>query len=139
MDKNLIESEIVIGAPIETVWDVITKPEHISKWFAPTTIDRLQVGGKGVVTAHGENPLEIIKFDKPHTFSYQWTPPDSEGGVSVVEFTLSKDGAVTKLRVTESTDRLDEKVRAGFAAGHNQGWSGFFAKLPAYVATVVSQ
>ncbi len=139
MSKNSIESEIVINAPIEVVWDVITKPEHISKWFAPTTLD-LRVGGKGIVTAHGESPLEIVKIEKPHIFSYQWTPPDSDGNISLVEFTLSEHHAETRLRVTESVDRsMDEKTRDPFISMHNTGWTKFFGNLPAYVARVMSE
>ena len=134
--NNNIESEIKINAPIEVVWEVITNPEHISKWFAPTELDA-RLGGKGVVTAHGKTAIEVVKFDKPHVFSYEWSAPDSMGTVSVVEFTLTKEGVGTLLRVTESTDRFkDEKVKSSFAKGHNQGWSGFLPKLASYAQTI---
>lgn len=139
MSKTGIESEIQIDAPIDVVWDVITKSEHIGKWFAPTKLDA-RLGGRGIVTAHGDTEIEVVKFDKPHTFAYEWAPADSEGNISLVEFTLIEEGAGTKLRVTESTDRFtDEKLKAEFTAGHNGGWAAFIPKLAAYAPTVAAQ
>ena len=47
MQKDRIEQEIVIAAPIERVWAVLTEPAHVGRWFGqggPAEID-LRPGG----------------------------------------------------------------------------------------------
>ena len=52
-DKTQLVAEIFIKAPIEKVWDVWTKPEHIvhwnnisDEWHTPGAENDLRVGGK---------------------------------------------------------------------------------------------
>lgn len=48
-----------LNAPIELVWEVWTKPEHIAQWWGPTgftnTITKMDMvaGGEWVLTMHG--------------------------------------------------------------------------------------
>ncbi len=49
----------LLDAPLETVWEVWTKPEHIKQWWGPNgftnTIQIMQVetGGEWIFTMHG--------------------------------------------------------------------------------------
>jgi uncharacterized protein YndB with AHSA1/START domain len=77
-DRELLLSRI-IKAPVELVWEVWTKPEHIANWWGPdgftNTISKMEVkpGGKWNLVMHGpdgtdyENESifrEIIPFKK---------------------------------------------------------------------------
>ena len=111
MKPDRIEREIVIAAPIERVWDVVTKPEHVGVWFGqgqPAEID-LRPGGTMVLDhgVHGVFPTRIVTVDEPHRFSYRWASgfpgqPATEDNSTLVEFTLAADGDKTRLVVVET-------------------------------------
>ena len=68
MTPDRIEREILIAAPVERVWEVLTEPEHIAVWFGPGTpsVD-LRPGGF-MVLEHGEYgsfPTRMEKVDPP--------------------------------------------------------------------------
>ena len=49
MVPQRIEREIVIHAPVEVVWSVVTEPEHISAWFSDSADLDLRPGGRAVL------------------------------------------------------------------------------------------
>jgi uncharacterized protein YndB with AHSA1/START domain len=52
-------TSVLLNAPVEIVWQVWTKPEHIKHWWGPdgfsNTIEKMQVepGGEWIFTMHG--------------------------------------------------------------------------------------
>ena len=98
-------------APIELVFDVLTKPEHVRHWFAPfedtvtvCSID-LRVGGKyhivfvtkdGVECSFRGTYLEILRPTRiVDTWLFEgW--PDAE---AVETLDLQDDGGVTKVKM----------------------------------------
>ncbi|MFE7134344.1 SRPBCC family protein [Streptomyces sp. NPDC057638] len=109
-DRDRIEQDIFIAAPVERVWAVLTEPEHVGNWFGqgePTPVD-LRPGGT-MLLDHGEEgrfPASIVEVEEPRRFSYRWataypgeepTPENS----TLVEFTLTPEGEGTRLRVLE--------------------------------------
>jgi len=52
-------TSILLDAPVEVVWEVWTKPEHIKHWWGPNgftnTIEKMQVeaGGEWIFIMHG--------------------------------------------------------------------------------------
>ena len=103
-----IEREILIEAPVETVWRTITEPDQIILWFA----DRVELVAEP--GAHGSmhfgdqgGPVVVEIVDPPTRFSFRWNHPADEepvaGNSMLVEFTLTPLGDErTRLRVTES-------------------------------------
>ena len=111
MTHDRIEREILIKAPVERVWSILTEGENIGRWFGsgrPTEID-LRPGGI-MVLDHGEHgvfPTRIVKIDPPHYFSYRWASAfpgqeATESNSTLVEFTLVPDADQTRLRLVES-------------------------------------
>lgn len=144
MVPEQIEQEVIIDAPLERVWAIITEAEHIRQWFAfdGAEID-LRPGGTLVMRwqEHGTFPARIEAVEPPRRFSYRWAhvsgDEPSEGNSTLVEFTLSPAGAGTRLRVVESGFRdlhLTEAEQAGWVADNVQGWAGGLAALQEYVA-----
>ncbi len=79
-------------APIDVMWDMWTKPEHVSKWLPPTGFNMkyiradIRPGGKtfysmtaenGSQTMHGR--AEYRKLEKPHTLVYTQEFCDESG------------------------------------------------------------
>ena len=145
MVPQRIEREILIDAPVEVVWAVVTEPDHISGWFSDSAELDLRPGGKAVLRwdDYGAVHGRIERVEPPHFFSFRWVVPRDPGAAltddnsTLVEFSLSAEGDATRLRVVESGFRDlagpdDEKQR--HVDSHRRGWEQELGELDAYVA-----
>ena len=148
--QDRIEREISIAAPVERVWDVLTRPEHIGRWFgedlggggAPADVDLRPGGAFEIDHGYGVYPSRIVSVEPPRYFSYRWATafPGAEAtqdNSTLVEFTLTADGDGTRLRVVESGFAAlaipeDRIPYAGYES-HAQGWVDVTAGLATYV------
>jgi uncharacterized protein YndB with AHSA1/START domain len=78
-------------APIEEVWDALTDPERISRWFLPISGD-YRLGGR--YQLEGNAGGEIIACERPNRFRVTWVygVPASEADVSELEVRLAAAG-----------------------------------------------
>lgn len=144
-NRNRIEREISIAAPVERVWAVLTEPEHVGSWFGqgePTPVD-LRPGGIMHLDhgEYGQFPTTIVKVDPPHCFAYRWAaayPGEVavEGNSTLVEFTLTPEGDGTRLRVVETGFEEivipEERIATGGYESHSEGWSGQVENIKQY-------
>jgi uncharacterized protein YndB with AHSA1/START domain len=81
MEKNTKDRELfltrTLDAPVDLVWEVWTKPEHIAKWWGPNgftntiTVMDMKPGGQWNLTMHGPDGTDyknesIFKEVIPH-------------------------------------------------------------------------
>ncbi|MFJ8260909.1 SRPBCC domain-containing protein [Rummeliibacillus sp. NPDC094406] len=52
MIKDSIKREIVVNAPLKQVWDALTKPEHLNRWYTKNAEIEFRIGGRGYMN-HG--------------------------------------------------------------------------------------
>ena len=104
-----IERDVVIEAPIERVWALITESEHFGTWFADSTAEiDLRPGGAIEMSweEHGTVRARVERVEPPRLFSYRWAnavdAEPVEGHSTLVEFTLAAEGDATRVRVVES-------------------------------------
>ncbi|WP_411748289.1 SRPBCC domain-containing protein [Psychrobacillus psychrotolerans] len=45
--KDSIKREIIVNAPLKQVWDALTKPEHLNRWYTKNAVIDFRIGGKG--------------------------------------------------------------------------------------------
>jgi uncharacterized protein YndB with AHSA1/START domain len=143
-----IEREVVIDAPVDRVWELVTEAEHLGRWFgdAGAEID-LRPGGAIELrwTEHAARG-RIEAVEPPRLFAFRWAPFEDPGGVqptdgnsTLVEFTLSADGDVTRLRVVESGFEAlatsDEQRRRNLES-NTDGWRQELAELQDYATRV---
>ena len=148
MTPDAIEKEIMIDAPVETVYRVITEPGQISQWFSDTAELEPVPGGEGTLTFEDRATsqrmtvrLVVKAAEPPHRFAFRWDHPEDErpheGNSLLVEFTLTAEGAGTRLRVTESgfaaLQRSGQDM-TGYYEAHAKGWDAHLASLQGYVA-----
>ncbi|MEH7388228.1 SRPBCC domain-containing protein [Bacillus sp. JJ1521] len=50
--KDSVKREIVVNAPLKHVWDALTKPEHLNRWYTKNAEIEFRVGGRGFMN-HG--------------------------------------------------------------------------------------
>ena len=148
MTAATIERVILIDAPIDIVWDVVTNPKHIVQWFADEAVLDLRPGGAGTLnfTEHNHvSPLRVETVDPPNLFSYRWSQPDGEEPTPensmLVEFILSEADGVTTLRLIESgfaKNNWSEEKNRDYYDDHSNGWDYFTPRLASYAAAGVS-
>jgi uncharacterized protein YndB with AHSA1/START domain len=137
-----IEREIVIDAPVEVVWSVVTEPEHISGWFSDSADLALMPGGRAVLRwndggiFHGR----VERVEPPHFFSFRWAVEPGrdvdEGNSTLVEFSLQAEQGSTRLTVVETgfqdlAGPEDDKQR--HFDSHSRGWEVELGELREYV------
>jgi uncharacterized protein YndB with AHSA1/START domain len=145
-----IERAVLIAAPVERVWELVTNPEHVGRWFADAGAElELRPGGtlslswSDFGTFHGR----VEAVEPPHRVAYRWlsakdsraepTPANS----TLIEFTLAAEGDGTRVAVVESGfDGLDVDAdeRAAALASHTRGWKDELGELVDYARGVAA-
>ncbi len=75
MEAVMIERSIVVKADRERVWQAITTPEHIAKWFEPIRFERLAVGESLTFGWGGEGSIALVEPMDRFGFRWQIAPP----------------------------------------------------------------
>jgi uncharacterized protein YndB with AHSA1/START domain len=143
MVPERLEREILIEAPLDVVWSVITEPQHMSGWFGDSADVDLRPGGR-LVLRWDENDStvqgRVERVEPPRLFSFRWIRNAGtdvrEEDSTLVEFSLSVEGDATRLTVVESGFRQlsgpdDEKQKD--ADSHRDGWKLELDELREYV------
>ena len=146
MVPEQIERDIVIDAPPERVWAVLTEPEHVAVWFSQSVEGDLRPGAGSTLTwkEHGSFPIVVERSEPPSFFSYRWAArsPGAEpaaGNSTLVEFTLVPEGAGTRLRVVESGFGSLDAEQEEYVRDNTEGWKGALSSLQEYVAETLAR
>ena len=144
MVPDRIEREIFIDAPLETVWAIVTEPEHVGAWFSDSAEIELRPGGDTTLTweEYGSVRARVEKVEPPTSFSFRWARPvgaePRTGNSTLVELSLSAEGEGTRLRVVESGFReleRSEEEKAKYAGENERGWEHELGELREYAST----
>ena len=118
---DTIEREIVIAAPPERVYEIVTQPEHMGVWFGDAGAERDGDTIKMRWAEHGEAELRVVEEQPPTKFAYRWDANDAGIGDTLVEFTLTPEGDGTRVKVVESGwTKLHDHARAPERAARGQ-------------------
>lgn len=137
-----IEREIEIAASPETVWRVVSEPEHLAAWFSDEAEVEALPGKEGLLVWHGHESARLVveRVEPPRLFSFRWVRRSDEepapGNSTLVEFSLSPCPAGTRLRVVESGFRAlrwPPAEVASYLSENSAGWSRELEELRAYV------
>jgi len=139
--KDTIVRAVEIEAPLEFVWECITRPEHLVRWFGDRAEIDLRVGGAilfgwGDVTTRGE----IVTLDPPREFTFHWennvdVPDLDQPPVTLVTYQLEASENGTRLTVIESGfAALRDDAYAQAYPQNESGWRVEIEELVAYIA-----
>jgi uncharacterized protein YndB with AHSA1/START domain len=70
---------------LDDLWDVVTNPERIPRWFLPVSGD-LRAGGR--FQLQGNASGEVIACDAPRRFRVTWVPMDTGRPADVSELSM---------------------------------------------------
>lgn len=149
MDHDHVERSVEIAASRERVWEILTTPAHIGRWFGdgtPAAVDLRPGGVMELEPGKGERYLtRVVAVDPPSYLAYRWASafPNvlaDETNSTLVEFRLTAVGSRTRLTVCESGFSGVEVPtgREPFAshASHSRGWAEVMGNLAAYAENV---
>ncbi len=90
---------VEIDGPREAVWDALTKPEQLNRYFTSNATEEATVGGVWVDWGGGEGALRILELAPGKTFSLGW---EIDGSPTVVTWTLEDSAGKTRLTLAHS-------------------------------------
>jgi uncharacterized protein YndB with AHSA1/START domain len=110
-------------APIEDVWDALTNPERIGRWFLPISGD-YRLGG--TFQFEGNAGGEILECDRPNRLKVTWVYGEPQpDGMSEVEVRLSPVGAEATRLEFDHTATVPEEFWDQYGPGAvGVGWDG---------------
>ncbi len=141
---------VVVDAAIETVFDVVSRPEHVARWW-PDRADYEPVAGAAGTIAFGPTgddvveTLTVVETTPPTRFAFRWKHPAGVAATPanslLVVFELTPVGdRRTRLTMTESgyehVDAGPAPSGDGLRERHEAGWAHFLPRLVAYAPTV---
>ncbi|HEX2560740.1 SRPBCC family protein [Phenylobacterium sp.] len=94
--------------PLAKVWAAVTDAERLSAWFTPTTIERLEVGGRMEIyfpLLKQDSTATIVTLEPMRAFAWAWHEADYD---TLVRFDLAPDGDGCRLTLTHSGLRPED-------------------------------
>jgi uncharacterized protein YndB with AHSA1/START domain len=118
-------------AAIEDVWDAMTDPERIKRWFFPVGGD-LRAGGK--FQLEGNAGGDILQCEPPQRLRLTFGGP-----MSLVELRLAADGDQRTRLELEHTVPIEMAQSGAGALYVGPGWDGAFLALTLFLQGVVAE
>jgi uncharacterized protein YndB with AHSA1/START domain len=143
-NEDRIERVITLPQPPERVWQALTEPAQLARWFGHRAEVDLRVGGD-IFFGWGSGEIaraRIEVIDPPRCFAFRWRPYKSDpelpietgGPTTLVEFSLEQIPQGTRLTLVESGFAvLPAEIYAKSLADNQQGWTEELANLAAYI------
>ncbi len=110
-------------APIDDVWDALTNPERIGRWFLPIS-GEYRLGGR--FQFEGNAGGEILACERPHWLRVSWGFGEMDGvDGSEIELRLTPAGDESTIFELKHTAVVPDEMWAQFGPGAvGVGWEG---------------
>ena len=113
-DARTVRLSRTYDAPIDDVWDALTNPERIGRWFLPISGD-YRVGGR--YQFEGNAGGTILSCERPERLRATWEFGDPSGPPSEVEVRLTPAGEGTTTLVLEHKAVVPDEMWDQFGPG----------------------
>jgi len=126
------ENQLTINAPIQEVWDALTKGELLRRWFGNDAKD-VAPDGRFFVSWHEHGAIDspVTVFEPLKHLQFADMMPGSPVPFAT-DFYLEAKGGVTLLRIVASGFGMDSKWDSEFDA-MTKGWGYFILNLRFYL------
>jgi uncharacterized protein YndB with AHSA1/START domain len=133
--QDTIERQMTFELPREVVWEAITDPDQLGRWFGTHAELDLRPGGEGVFTWEEldvSTRVTVEAVEPPARFAYRWKPSGAgDGGpTTLVEFRLEEIAGGTRLTLVESGFA---QLAASSRQGNEFGWDAELGELRAFL------
>ena len=121
-EAHLVRFERTYDAAVDDVWDAVTNPERITRWFLPISGD-LRLGGS--YQFEGNAGGTILACERPNRLQVTWVFGAPTADPSILELRLAAvDGDTTRLEL-EHTAIVPEEFWTAYGPGAvGVGWDG---------------
>mmetsp|Transcript_29396 Transcript_29396/g.57404 ORF Transcript_29396/g.57404 Transcript_29396/m.57404 type:complete len:139 (+) Transcript_29396:390-806(+) len=131
MTATTLNKTIYLAAPRETVWDYLTQPDQLAKWFhAPKT--PLVAGAQLEMFGTESGDLliwgTVIRADRPEHLEYTFTVKPMGDAVSTVKWTLTDVPGGTRLTL-EHSDLPQGADAFGLILALDKGWDDHLGRM----------
>ena len=134
-DGRSVRLERDYDAPIEEVWDAVTNPDRIGRWFLPISGD-YRIGGR--YQLEGNAGGQILECDRPNHLKVTWVygPSNNATDISEVLVRLSSVDAGTTRLLLQHTAVVPEDRWEEYGPGAvGVGWDGALLGLTLHLRT----
>ncbi len=129
-EARVVVAERTYPTDMDDLWNALTDPERIPRWFLPISGD-LEVGGRFKLERNAEG--QVLSCDPPRQFSVTW---EYAGNVSWVTVSLSAQGAGETHLLLEHVAHVPEEFWTQYGPGATGvGWDLGLMGLAHYLAT----
>lgn len=145
--EQRIEKSVEIKAPIDRVWNLLTDPSEMPRWWDSMIAAEGDPAPGGELTFTwfkdiGRTSVRVEEVEEPRLFSYRWAAnaegnPPVPGDQTRVEYRLEELGEITRVTVIETGFEdltLDPKDTMTSLEGNTQGWEEVLGHLQAAFA-----
>lgn len=139
MKDQTIVKDIAFNAAITTLWDAITDPEEMKKWYFNIQDFKLVEGNKfyfyepnGKNFKHVCRILEVVPGER---IRYTWSYPEYSKAISVVSWQLTSVDRITHVRLKHSGIENFSSLGPNFeSSSFDAGWDAIIMKsLPEFL------
>lgn len=116
-------------APVDDVWEALTTPSEIERWFLPISGD-LREGG--TYQFEGNAGGRILECDRPSRIRLEWIYGDTPA--SELTVTLSEAGSGTTVELEHVGEGDDPSASVQFALAVGPGWDPALVALGQHLA-----
>jgi uncharacterized protein YndB with AHSA1/START domain len=122
MEGRTVRLRRTYDAPIADVWDALTNPERIGRWFLPISGD-YRIGGR--YQFEGNAGGEILACDRPHLLRASWVMGPDGGAPSEIALRLSPAGDDATVLELEHVAVVPDEMWSEYGPGAvGVGWEG---------------
>jgi uncharacterized protein YndB with AHSA1/START domain len=132
-DAHVVRLQRTYSAPVDDVWDALTDPERIGRWFLPISGD-YRIGGR--FQFEGNAGGEILACERPQRLRVSWGFGESAAtDGSEIELRLTKLGDESTSLELEHTAVVPDEMWTQFGPGAvGVGWEGGLLGLSLHLA-----
>ncbi|MFO7293122.1 MAG: SRPBCC family protein [Actinomycetes bacterium] len=128
-EARVLTASRVYPTDAADLWDAVTNPERIPRWFLPISGD-LRPGGHYSLEGNASGTIE--ECDPPHRFAATW---EFGGQVSWIEVRITEEGDGQARFTLEHVAHVDDDMWAQYGPGATGvGWDGALLGLALHVA-----
>lgn len=144
MNKPLLDirQTILINAPLDKVWTVLTEPEYVNQWLGclryEKSLDHVfymqqDAAKREADDIEGATHCRVLTLEKPHKFVFSWYIPGTPE--TEVHIGLQASNGATQVTLTHiGWDQFDSEAIRAIRDGLEGGWKSFVLPQLKHVA-----